>query len=165
MKVQDIMTRGVKTCGQETNLAEAAAIMWANDCGTVPVVGEDGRVLGMITDRDICMAVATKQRLAADIKTGEVIAEEVYACAPDDNIRQALDLMRRKVVRRLAVIDREGSLEGVLSLNDVVLHSEEASDGKRVALSYSDVVNTLKAVCAHRGAAPAEQQSQKSAGV
>ncbi len=66
MKVQSIMTRDVEACTAETNLADAAMIMWRNDCGVVPVVEEpDRRVIGLITDRDICMAVATKDRRAS----------------------------------------------------------------------------------------------------
>ena len=150
MKIREIMTRDVKTCTPETNLAAAAMIMWDNDCGIVPVVHSDGKVIGMITDRDICMAVATKHREASDITVGEVFSGNLYACAPDQDVRDALKIMRAEKVRRLPVINAYGVLEGLLSLNDVVLRAEEAKGWKAPDLSYEDVVNTLKAICAHR---------------
>lgn len=62
MKVQDIMTPEVQSCGLDTNLSTAAKMMWDSDCGTLPVVSREGKVLGMVTDRDICMSVATKNK-------------------------------------------------------------------------------------------------------
>jgi CBS domain-containing protein len=54
------MTSDVRTCRPETNLAEAVRDMWEGDCGALPVVSDEGRVIGMITDRDVCIAVATR---------------------------------------------------------------------------------------------------------
>ncbi len=70
MKVKDVMTSPVLFCAPETNLAAAAMIMWESDCGALPVVSHETKVVGMITDRDICMAAATKHRLASDIAVG-----------------------------------------------------------------------------------------------
>ena len=150
MKVKDVMTREVKTCMPDTNLAAAAMIMWENDCGVVPVVHSDGKVIGMITDRDICMAVATKNRRTSEVAVSEVFIGNRYACTPDDDIRDALKIMRAERVRRLAVINVRGALEGILSLNDVVLYAQESKSKKSTDLSYEDVINTLKAICAHR---------------
>ena len=150
MKVKDVMTREVKTCTPDSNLAAAAMIMWDNDCGIVPVVHSDGKVIGMITDRDICMAVATKNRKTSDVAVSEVFTGNLYACTPDDDIRDALKIMRAERVRRLPVINTYGVLEGILSLNDVVLRAQEAKGRKAPDLSYEDVINTLKEICAHR---------------
>jgi CBS domain-containing protein len=163
MKVEEIMTRDVRTCSPETNLAAVAEIMWKNDCGTVPVVDPDRNVVGVITDRDICIAVATKGQLASEIMTGQVCTRDVYACSGDDDIKGALSVMRTEKVRRLAVVDRNGALQGILSLNDIALRAEDASDGKRRDLSTSDLVNTLKAICEHRSHASAAEKSQKTA--
>lgn len=149
MKVKDVMTHDVKTCLPDTNLAEAAMIMWDNDCGVVPVVLRDGKVIGMITDRDICMAVATKNRRTSDVAVSEVFTGNLYACKPDDDIHDALKIMRAEQVRRLPVINVYGALEGLLSLNDVVLRAQEAK-GRKADLSYEDAINTLKAICGHR---------------
>ncbi|MEW6544882.1 MAG: CBS domain-containing protein [Nitrospirota bacterium] len=62
MKVRDVMTSPVQYCAPETNPAEAATKMWDSDCGILPVVDSTGRVVGLITDRDICMAAATRRK-------------------------------------------------------------------------------------------------------
>lgn len=163
MKVEEIMTRDVRTCCPETSLAAVAEIMWKNDCGTVPVVDQDRNVIGVITDRDICIAVATKGRLASEIMTGQVCTRDVYSCGRDDDIKAALAVMRTEKVRRLAVVDKNGALQGILSLNDIALRAEDPNDGKRRDLSNSDLVNTLKAICEHRFPESAAEKFQKTA--
>jgi CBS domain-containing protein len=148
MKVQDIMTTEVETCGADSDLGAAATIMWKRDCGSVPVVDGEGKVVGMITDRDICMAVATRNKLASAIKVGEVISGRVYACAPDDRIEDALETMQSAQLRRLPVVDDDGKLHGILSINDVVLHSKRGRSKKHVA--HRDVMTTLKVLSEHR---------------
>ena len=146
------MTGDVKFCRPEVNLATAAGIMWENDCGVVPVVDGAGKVIGMITDRDIAMAVAMQGRFALDIAVSEVMSTEVYACAINDDAKSALKTMRHKKVRRLPVASSDGALQGILCLNDVVLRAEEAK-GKRIPnLSYEDALSTLKAICEQRTA-------------
>ena len=145
MKVENVMTRSVKSCHPETNLSQVAALMWDYDFGAMPVVDGEDRVMGMITDRDIAIAASTKGRLATEISVGEVMSGNVYACALDEEISSALKTMRREKVRRLPVIGRSGKLAGVLSINDVVLHAGEA----RGDISYEDVVSTFRAVCKH----------------
>jgi CBS domain-containing protein len=150
MKVQDVMTYDVQTCSPETNLSAAAMQMWRGDFGVLPVVAS-GKVVGIITDRDICMAGATKHRDPAKIRVKEVISGKVYGCSPDTDICEALKIMRKRQVRRLPIISAEDrSLCGILSLNDIAL---KAQDTKGAELSPEDVENTLKAICAHRPAA------------
>jgi CBS-domain-containing membrane protein len=152
MKVQDVMNSKVQSCQPTTNLAAAAAVMWDHDCGALPVVDEAGQVLGMITDRDIAIAAATKGRPAGEISVREVISGTVYSCAPDDDIHAALKTMRQSKVRRLPVANAAGQLQGILCMNDIALRAEEVH-GKHVPeLSYDDAVSTLKAVCEHRPA-------------
>jgi CBS domain-containing protein len=148
MKVQDIMTANVEACGPESDLAAAAMIMWKRDCGSVPVVDGARKVVGMITDRDICMAVATRNRLATEIKVGEVISGRVYACAPDDRVQDALETMQSAQLRRLPVVDDDGVLHGILSINDVVLHAKRGQSKKHV--SHRDAMETLKVLSEHR---------------
>jgi CBS domain-containing protein len=157
MKVQEVMTGKVTTCKPETNLATAAMLMWDNDCGVLPVLTDDGRVVGMVTDRDICIAAATKRRDIVDIPVYEVISGRLYACSPDDNVQEALKIMQQEKVRRLPVIDADGALQGLLSINDVALKAQESKDRKKPEISYNDVMTTFKAICAH----PALQQVQQ----
>lgn len=148
MKVKEVMTPTVQTCMPETSLATAAMMMWEKDCGVLPVVNVSDKVVGMITDRDICMGAATKQCDPSRISVAEVISGNAYGCAPDDDVRQALKTMKEKRVRRLPVIDAEGKLHGILSMNDAVLRAKE-NGAKKQELSYGDVINTFKALCAH----------------
>lgn len=149
MKVKDVMTAGAKVCMPETSLADAASLMWENDCGALPVVSVEDRVVGMITDRDICFGATTKNRAPSEVAVGEVITGQVFTCAPDDDLREALKTMRRERVRRLPVITDEGTLRGILSLNDVIFRAEEKVKGKTPELSYGDVIETYKAICTH----------------
>jgi CBS-domain-containing membrane protein len=149
MKAEDIMTRDVQTCRPESSLAQAAAIMWDHDCGTMPVVDDLNRVMGMITDRDIAIAASTKGRRATDITVGEVMSGNVYACARNEDIKSALKTMRRERVRRLPVIGHDGKLAGILSLNDIVLRAEDGKGRQAPEISYDEVISTFKAVCEH----------------
>jgi CBS domain-containing protein len=151
MKVQDVMTRDVHSCRPDTNLSMAAMQMWDGDFGVLPVEN-GGRIVGMITDRDICMAAATKHCDPATIQVDEVITGQVHSCSPDTDIREALKVMQRNKVRRLPVINADDrKLVGMLSLNDVALKAQ--GDGK-AELNAQDVEGTLKAICEHRKPAP-----------
>lgn len=148
MKVERLMTRDVQTCRPESDLSAVAMQMWNWDCGVVPVVSS-GKVVGMITDRDICIAAATKHRDVAKIRVNEVArGQEVYSCSPADDVQDALKLMKEKRVRRLPVINAEtGELAGILSMNDVALNAQpEATNGE---LCAQEVEETLKAICTH----------------
>jgi len=149
MKAEDIMTRNVMTCRPEASLAQAAALMWDYDCGAMPVVDDSNRVMGIITDRDIAIAAATKGRRATDISVGEVMSGNVYACARDEDVKSALKTMRRERVRRLPVIGHDGKLAGILSLNDVVLRAEDGKGRQAPEIPYDEVMSTFKAVCEH----------------
>jgi CBS domain-containing protein len=146
MKVQDIMTTDVRVCGPQATLADAALIMWDNDCGTVPVVNDAGTCVGMITDRDICMAVSTQNRLASELTVGAVSAGKVISCQPDVDVRAALEQMRREQLRRLPVLDGEGRLIGILSMADVLRHTKKGESKKGKHVAHKDVIRTLKAL-------------------
>jgi CBS domain-containing protein len=148
-KVKEVMTKDVRCCEPNTNLAKVAAIMWESDCGALPVIDESGEVLGMITDRDVCIAVATKQRLASDIAVREAMSSELYDCKGDDDISTALEIMRKVKVRRLPVVNADGLLEGLLSLSDLALQACDNVDKRTDLISYKDVALTLKAVSTH----------------
>ena len=142
MKVREIMTSDVTTCRPETNLAEVVKLMWEQDCGVLPVVTADGKVSGMITDRDICVALATRGQTADRIAVHDVIGETIYTCSSDDDAMVALKTMKSQRVRRLPVVDAENRLKGILSLNDVIMHAGAAS--------LSDIVSTMASICEPR---------------
>jgi CBS domain-containing protein len=150
MKVQDIMTSDVQCCGPDTNLAAAAKMMWDSDCGALPVLNVQSQVLGMITDRDICMAVATKNKPASDITVWETVSGKAHTCKMSEDVHTALDIMRREKIRRLPVIDEDGILQGMLSMNDLILAAGEHRGRSAPELSSEDVIRTMKAISAHR---------------
>lgn len=125
MKVQDVMTIDVDFCGTDAPLTCAAAIMWEKDCGIVPVVDGEKRVVGMITDRDVCIAVSTRDQKPSAIKAGEFTAREVVACQPSDKIKDALKLMKKNKVKRLPVTSQDGELVGIISLTDILFAAEK----------------------------------------
>lgn len=147
MNVREIMTSDVQWCGLGTNLAAAAKLMWDTDCGVLPVVNGEGQVLGMITDRDICMACATKQRAPSELTVFDAVSGKTHRCKMSDDVHTAMAMMKREQVRRLPVVDEEGVLQGVISMNDFILL---AGEPKAPAISLQEVAKALKAISAHR---------------
>ena len=88
------MTPNARACTPTDTLAAAARFMWDNDCGILPVVADGGKVIGLITDREICMAAAMNNRNLSNIAVADVISGKVYAASPDDDVRKALEIMR-----------------------------------------------------------------------
>jgi len=148
MKVQDIMATDVKICHPDTNLAEATQIMWANDVGALPVINGQGKVVGMITDRDIAIALGTRNRAPSELTAFEVKPnpQELYTCGPSDDVRDALKTMRTQGVRRLPVVNG-GNLKGFLTLDDIAL-----SAGKPGGVAAAELADTFKAICQQRTA-------------
>jgi CBS domain-containing protein len=159
MKVKEIMTVNPKACTATANLSEAASFMWDYDCGILPVVADGGRVVGLITDRDICIGGATKNRNLSNIAVEEIMSGKVYSCAPEDDVRTALVTMQRSKVRRLPVVAADGTLQGILSINDITLNAKETTGKKVPEISFSELVQTYRAICAH---ALSAEQSAKS---
>ncbi len=149
MKIQDLMIRDVETCLGTTDLAAVSMTMWRQDCGIVPVIDNTRRVLGVITDRDICMALATQHRRAEEITAQEAMSGRLFSVRPDEDVHVALEAMRTQRVRRLPVVDAEQRLRGLVSLNDVILHAQPSGGRTTPALSANDVLLTLQGICGH----------------
>jgi CBS domain-containing protein len=147
MKIKEIMTKQLKTASRDTTLAAAAHLLWGADCGILPLV-DGGKLVGVVTDRDMYVALATRNKPATHITVGEVSTGKVWACGPDDDVHAALDTMASQRVRRLPVT-QDGALVGIISMNDLVLVA-----GAEKEVRNDEVVATLKAICAHQ-AAPA----------
>ena len=144
MKAKDLQTSDVQTCTPDTNLATAAQIMWECDCGVVPVVDEDRRLLGMITDRDICIATATRSAAPADIQVRSVMTTgTVYSCRPDDDVRNVLSTMGKYRVRRLPVVDRDARIVGIVSLNDLVRHADYRSGAEVPGAEFLEALQAI----------------------
>lgn len=131
MRVKDVMIADVEFCSTEDNLMKAAETMRRRDCGAIPIVDADGRVVGILTDRDICLAVAARNRKASDVKTKELLGGEPDVCAGEDKLEDALKKMRKHRIKRLAVVGAGGELVGILSVADVLLAVGKDKDLKK----------------------------------
>ena len=150
MKVKDLMTATPCYCGPEANLGTATELMWNNNCGFLPVLSVEGQLIGVITDRDICIALVTRNCLASQLTVALVMSGKLYSCGPDDDIHTALQIMSEAKVRRLPVRAQNGNLVGVLSINDIVLRAEPLGFGQTPDLSRDDVVRTLRSIVRER---------------
>lgn len=148
MKIKEVMTPDAKAIWITESLAEAAKTMWENDCGILPIIKDGRKVVGMITDRDICMATAIRDRNPSSISVEEVMNATVYAAEAEEDVEQALQTMREHKIRRLPVLNLEGELQGIVSMNDMVLKAKERN-GKKPQIAYADVVKTYQAICEH----------------
>ena len=149
MQIKDIMSQPPVTCPLESTLDQAARLMWEFDCGIIPVVNDEGRVAGVVTDRDICMAAYTKGRAIDAIPVDTAMAREVIAVHQNDLIEHAEALMQEHQVRRLPVIDGDGRPIGIVAMNDL---ARLAARGHKSHVDR-ELVRTMAAVCRPRSEA------------
>jgi CBS domain-containing protein len=133
MKVQQLMSWPVRTCGPHDSLEQAAQLLWEQDCGVLPVVDEKNRVHALITDRDICMGAYTRGKRLSDLTVADSMSRTVATCGPDDDIAIAAQRMTEHAVRRLPVVDDEGQIRGIVSLSDLARASEHDKAAARAA--------------------------------
>lgn len=154
MKAEEWMSRNVQTCTPETSMAEAAQKMWAADCGVLPVVGRDGRVVGMITDRDICMGAHFQGKRLADMGVADSMSRSVFACQSSDSIEEVIRRMGDSQVRRVPVLGTDGRPVGIISLNDLARRLLSLGERERSRL-VPRFVEALAVICETRaGAVP-----------
>jgi len=148
MKVEDLMTTEAGSSRPFDTADRSAKIMWERDCGAVPVVDQEGRVVAMVTDRDICMAALTQGRSLAEIHVSSAMSRRLWSCRPQDDVKEAEKAMRAHQVRRLPVVDAEGKLVGVLSISDLarVAVSSKGTRAKKTPVAAADVGETLGAI-------------------
>ena len=145
-RVQDVMSHDVVRCYMDDSLNRAAQIMWENDCGCVPVVDDEARVIGIITDRDICMAGYTQGKAFSEIPVASVCSTKVVTCSPNEALSSAEDKMTRSQIRRLPVTTPDGVLVGLLSLSDLANHMKFMAIGKSSSLGPRNLSTVLEAV-------------------
>ncbi len=147
MKVQDCMTSPAHSCTPAANLVTAAKIMWDYKVGALPVVDSEGHPVGMITDRDVCMAAARKGRFAGDISVRETMSPNPFTVQPGDDLSKALDTMAARQVRRLPVVDAGDHLVGILSINDAAAAAETGErDFRGRPEVFAHIVATLRKI-------------------
>jgi len=150
MLVKNIMKSDVKTCTADASVGAAARVMARHHCGIVPIVDADQKLLGVVTDRDICLAVGTRIRYPDELPVAEVMTTKLYTCSPDDDAQKALTVMTDHAVRRLPVTTPNGRLVGIISIDDLLLR---AGSHRGAAVSDQAVIESLKAMAARAVAA------------
>jgi len=118
--------------------------MWTHNCGMLPVIGADQKLVGVVTDRDICIAMGTRNQLAGELSAGEVATKIVFTCKPDDEIHEALLTMATKQVRRLPVVNEKDVPQGVLSMDDIITHGDLNKWEGCCELSSEEIIRGLK---------------------
>ena len=118
--------------------------MWENNCGLLPVVGGDGKLIGVVTDRDICIGMGTKNLVAGDLTIGEIATKKVYTCKPDDEIHEALQTIANNHLRRLPVVEDQAVPQGILSIEDVVTYGDLNKWEGSCELSSEELIRSLK---------------------
>jgi CBS domain-containing protein len=142
MLVKQLMTKNVSSCRPEDNLAQLAEVMWNQQCGALPILDGSGRVMGIITDRDICIALGTRNIRASEVLARDVSPPGCVSCSPDNDVRDALRTMATQEVGRLPVVDEAGQMVGILSIDDIIFRA----GGGRSGLSDREIIDTLTAM-------------------
>jgi CBS domain-containing protein len=143
MKISDLMTPDPITCLPSTNLAQAASLMLQGDCGILPVL-ENGKIRGVVTDRDLFIALGTRDQQPSTMTVGDVMHGPLHTCRPDDDVEAVLEVMKEHAIRRVPVEGFGGTVLGIVSMNDIVRVA-----GARKAVRGAEVVETLQSICAH----------------
>jgi predicted transcriptional regulator len=163
------MTRNVQTCRALDDLNRAAQIMWESDCGVVPIVDEEGSPVGMITDRNVCMSAYIKGSTLRSLRVRDAMASHVISCSQNATIETAMELMSELRVRRLPIVDSQGKLVGLLSLNDLAREARRQRMAAGDSTLAGELADALGAICGSRGpikaAAPARVEASRQLAV
>ena len=141
MTVKDVMNTSVATCAPLSDIGTAVTIMRDHDCGFLPVVDGHGLVVGVVTDRDVCMTTGTQTRGLARVPVNGAMSHPVFSCFADENVKAVLASMAKHRVRRLPVLNKSGHLQGVLSIDDIVRSSHRLGSP-----TAQDIVAALKTI-------------------
>ena len=151
MNVNEAMTKAVKCCSSSTSLDVIARMMWEEDCGSIPVVGDDNRPVGIVTDRDIAMAAMLNHEPLWSIPASRVIQGQRLACVTQqESIEDCVTKMEQKRVRRILVTDDGGALCGIVSMGDAVAFANcDRDNDQSPAVEPDQVIGMLRKVSAH----------------
>jgi CBS domain-containing protein len=163
MKIEDMMTRRVVAARADTDLSHVARLMWDNDCGCVPVVDAEDKVVGILTDRDLCMSANFSGRALRELRAAGCMASEVVTCRAGDAPAAVAKLMGARKVRRVPVTDEGGRLIGLVSVGDL-LGAAVGAPKERKAL-HAALVDALTSICARtrEEVAPAPPAKKRAA--
>jgi CBS domain-containing protein len=146
--VRTIMKESPATCSPSDSLRRVAEVLWNADCGMVPIVEGDGRLVGVITDRDICMATYFRDQSPSTIDVGSTMSRTLQTAKPDDSIETVVHLMAEKQMRRVPIVENE-KLVGIVALADIARHVKSLESSS----AYRSLAQTLAAISERRAEA------------
>ena len=146
MRVRELMTDSPQACRRTESANEAARVMWEQDCGAVPIVEDDGRVVGIVTDRDICMAAYIQGRPLGSISLESIMSTDVCACRAEDELARAEHLMQERQVNRLPVVADGEVLVGMLALCDLTRGVKRAGALQQKTSEGQELLETVAAI-------------------
>ncbi|MBI4944965.1 MAG: CBS domain-containing protein [Bacteroidetes bacterium] len=149
MKVKEIMTvNSLKYCSPETQLHNAVKTMKSGNCGALPVIDKNKKVVGMITDRDIALSLAKKLATSpSKLPVRKIMSSKVHSVNADDDINTALREMRTSKIGRIPVTDSQGKLLGVLSIHNLLSQSDNGTTNLGTLTDHGEsIAKTIKAL-------------------
>ena len=152
MRVKDLMSQPLSTCNIHDSAASAAQIMWEHDCGIVPVVDDSGRLVGVVTDRDVCMAAYFQNRPLTEVPIEHFMSRDLSACHPEDALAHAEQLMVDRQIHRVPVVDSAGAPIGILSVSDLAREAVRTGNGRHHGEPNEALLNTVAAISKPRWA-------------
>jgi CBS domain-containing protein len=153
MRVEQLMTKTVQSCRPHDSLEHAAQLMWSYDCGCLPVCAADGvsGVVGVVTDRDICMRALFQGKPLHGLRVADAMATQIVACHPSDAVADAEIAMRKAQVRRVPVVDEQNALVGIVSLADLAREADREQTAPHPEVTEEEITDTLAAICVPKG--------------
>ncbi len=123
LRVHEIMTRRVTSVHPATSVERAARLMEECDCGALPVVGDNGVLVGIVTDRDVALRVVARGRDARSAIVADCMTERVFACYANETVAECMRQMARHQIRRMPIVDERGRLAGIIAQGDLARHA------------------------------------------
>lgn len=158
MRIQEIMSQPAVTCSSTDTLSRAAELMWKHDCGAVAVTDKDGKLVGVVTDRDACISAFTQGKALHQVPVTLAMSKQIYSAKAEDSLGAAEHLMRGKKIRRLPVVDAAGKPVGMISMNDLT----RLASGSRKSAVEHEVLAVLASIGEHRPASSSLPATAKS---
>ena len=164
-KVEDVMTAdSLKSCNLETKLHEVAKTMKEANRGALPVVDKNNKVIGIVTDRDVCLSLAAKKdkEISALTVKDAIQTVKVHTVKAEDNITKAFEEMRKNKIGRLPVTDKEGKLKGMLSVNNLLSHSlAKKEDLGQITSKEENLAKTIKSLFDRNNSKQAKKEHEE----
>jgi CBS domain-containing protein len=146
-KIKEMMTASPKTVGKNESLKTVATQMSKSNIGSLPVVDENKKVVGIVTDRDISLAISKSDKSINDIRVMDVMTPDVHTCKEEDDPQTALGIMRSKKVGRLPVVNTENKLTGIITLDGILRKAQNTPlKDELIHTGKENVINTLNAI-------------------